>query len=200
MPPQDECTHFRIFYPDKHPTVPRVTVDVMAALGAWHVWDGSAASCGSYDHFERREVHFLWPDGHPVEELLKERLQGPNGTVAPDGRRTGDVRDRMVAAEESVSADDFEPRTRRAVEEAMTVSLLAKGDRYEVESASESRYDIDIISESCTCPDCQQRAPEDGCKHMRRMEGGEPLLKSLQPGNLHFGSRLLYTGELTTPL
>lgn len=39
----------------------------MAALGAWRVWTGSAAACGSYDHHERHEVHYLWPDGHPVE-------------------------------------------------------------------------------------------------------------------------------------
>ncbi len=32
-------------------------VDVMAALGAWRVWTGSAATCGSYDHREHREVH-----------------------------------------------------------------------------------------------------------------------------------------------
>lgn len=42
--------------------VPRVLVDVMAALGAWRVWTGSAAACESYDHRERREVHYLWPE------------------------------------------------------------------------------------------------------------------------------------------
>lgn len=32
--PQEACTRFRMFVPDGHQTVPRVIVDVMAALGA----------------------------------------------------------------------------------------------------------------------------------------------------------------------
>jgi len=168
--PREECTRFQLFYPDDRTTVPRVIIDVMTALGAWRVWDGHAAACGSYDHHERREVHYLWPDGHPVEELLQERLQHADGTVAPDGGQTGDIRDRMVVAEQATQQDALEPRTRRAVDEPMNVSLLAKGGRYEVASASGNRYDVDIIGKSCTCPDWQQRTPEGGCKHMRRVD------------------------------
>jgi len=75
VPPQEACTRFRVFFPDDHQTVPRDIVDVMAALGTWRVWTGSATACGSYDHRERREVHYLWSEGHPVEEVLHERLQ-----------------------------------------------------------------------------------------------------------------------------
>jgi hypothetical protein len=170
VPAQEACTRFRVFYPDEHETVPRVIVDVMGALGAWRVWTGSAAACGSYDHRERREIHFLWPEGHPVEELLQDRLQGPDAAVAPDGGQTGDVRDRMVVTEHSSQQDDLEPRTRRAVDEEMAVSLLEKGGRYEIHSASGNRYEVDVISESCTCPDWTQRTPEGGCKHMRRAD------------------------------
>ena len=170
VPPQAECTRFRMFYPDKHEAVPRVIVDVMAALGAWRVWTGSAAACGSYDHRERREVHYLWPEGHPVEEVLHERLSGPAESVAPDGGRTGDVRDRLVVDENTQSQDDLEPRTARAVAEAMDVSLLSKGGRYEVQSASGNRYEVDVVDESCSCPDWQQRSPEGGCKHLRRVD------------------------------
>ncbi len=76
----------------------------------------------------------------------------------------------MLVSDGSTSADDLEPRTKRAVEEAMTVSLLTKGGRYEVEAASGNRYEVDIIGQSCTCPDWQQRAPDGGCKHMRRVD------------------------------
>jgi len=31
VPPREECTRFRIFYPDEYEIVPRVIVDVMAA-------------------------------------------------------------------------------------------------------------------------------------------------------------------------
>jgi hypothetical protein len=170
VPPRVGCTRFRIFYPDQYEIVPRVIVDVMAALGAWRVWGGNAAARGSYDHRERREVHYRWPESHPIEELLENRLQGTEAAVAPDGGRTGDVRDRMVVTKHSSQRADLEPRTRRAVDEAMAVSLLEKGGRYEVQSASGDRYDVDVISESCTCPDWQQRSPEGGCKHIRRVD------------------------------
>jgi len=91
----------------------------MAALGAWRVWIGSAAACGSYDHRERREVHYLWPEGHPIEERLFERLAGPTEAVAPDGGRTGDVRDRLVVDDDPKPQDALEPRTKRAVNESM---------------------------------------------------------------------------------
>jgi len=142
----------------------------MAALGAWRVWTGNAAACGPYDHRERREVHYLCPEGHPVEEVLHERLSGPAEAVAPDGGRTGDVRDRLVVDENAESQDDLEPRTKRAVAEAMDVSLLSKGGRYEVQSASGNRYEVDIVAESCTGPDWQQRSPEGSCKHLRRVD------------------------------
>jgi hypothetical protein len=91
-----------------------------------------------------------------VEEVLHERLSGAAEAVAPDGGRTGDVRDRLVVDENAESQDDLEPRTKRAVAEAMDVSLLSKGGRYEVQS--------------CTCPDWLQRSPEGGCKHLRRVD------------------------------
>jgi len=62
-----------------------------------------------------------------VEEVLHERLCGPAEAVAPDGDRTGDVRDRLVVDENPRSQDDLEPRTKRAVAEAMDVSLLSNG-------------------------------------------------------------------------
>jgi len=170
VPPQEACTRFRVFFPDDHQTVPRDIVDVMAALGAWRVWTGSAAACGSYDHRERREFHYLWPEGHPVEEVLHERLSGPAEAIASDGGRTGDVRDRLVVDENAESQDDLEPRTKRAVAEAMDVSPLSKGGRYEVQSASGNRYEVDVVNESCSCPDWQQRSPEGGCKHLCRVD------------------------------
>ncbi len=138
--PRKECTRFWLFYPDEHSMVPRAIVNVMAALGAWSIWEGDAAACGSYDHRQRREVHYLWPEGHPVEELLQEHLQHPDGAVAPDGGQAGDIRDRMVVSEQATQQDALEPRTRRAVDEPMNVSLLAKGGRYEVASVSGNRY------------------------------------------------------------
>jgi hypothetical protein len=100
-----------VFYPEERTTVPRVLLTVMAALAAWRVWEGSAAACGSYDHRERREVHFLWPERNLAEALLESRIQETGGAVAPDGGQAGDVRDRMLVSDGSTSADDLEPRT-----------------------------------------------------------------------------------------
>jgi uncharacterized Zn finger protein len=66
----------------------------------------------------------------------------------------------LVVDENAQSQDDLETHTQRAVNEAMDVSLLSKGGRYEV----------DVIRESCTCPDWQQRSPAGGCKHLCRVD------------------------------
>jgi len=63
-----------------------------------------------------------------------------------------------------------DPRTRRAREEDMDISLLEKGGIYEVRSQSGNTYEVDVIEPSCTCPDWQQREPTGGCKHLRRVD------------------------------
>jgi hypothetical protein len=52
----------------------------------------------------------------------------------------------------------------------MNVSFLSKGGRYEVQSASGNRYEVDIVDESCICSDMQQRSAEGGRKHLRRAD------------------------------
>lgn len=59
-------------------------------------------------------------------------------------------------------------RTRRAKEEAMNVSLSRKGGIYDVESESGNIYQVDILEETCTCPDHTKR--EARCKHIRRVD------------------------------
>ncbi|MBV0926403.1 SWIM zinc finger family protein [Halomicroarcula limicola] len=60
-------------------------------------------------------------------------------------------------------ADD--PRTKRAKREAIDVSFLQKPGRYEVQSASDSVYEVDVLEETCSCPDDASR-----CKHLRRVD------------------------------
>jgi len=64
----------------------------------------------------------------------------------------------------AVTSED-EPRTKRAKREDIDVSFLAKPGRYEVHSASDSRYEVDVLEETCSCPDVAER-----CKHRRRVE------------------------------
>jgi len=91
------------------------------------------------------------------------RFSATDGGVAQarfdDGELTDPENDPFA-----VHSDD-EPRTRRAKREDMDVSFLAKPGRYEVHSASDSVYEIDVIAETCSCPDTAQR-----CKHFRRVD------------------------------
>jgi hypothetical protein len=60
-------------------------------------------------------------------------------------------------------------RAQRARDEAMTVSLRRTGGIYDVHSESGHTYRVDIGAETCSCPDWQEREPEGGCKHLRRV-------------------------------
>jgi len=148
--------------------------------------------------------------GHPIEALLLDRLQSRDAST-PDGGQTDDMRDRMVVAESSSQSNDLDPRTRRAITEEMAISLLEKGGRYEVRSGSGNRYEVDVIGESCSCPDWQQRAPDGGCKHLRRVNleikrGSVPRPNS-QSIDLRtvstrgrFSEYIVYIGTSSTPV
>ncbi|WP_222914263.1 hypothetical protein [Natrinema sp. SYSU A 869] len=63
-----------------------------------------------------------------------------------------------------------DPRTRRALSEDMDVRFATAGALYEVVSESGNTYEVDIEKETCSCPDFEQRQPDDGCKHLRRVD------------------------------
>jgi hypothetical protein len=60
----------------------------------------------------------------------------------------------------------LDPRAARAWTEPMAVVPLGSG-RYAVESASDSRYVVDLSAGDCECPDHRFRA--ERCKHLRRV-------------------------------
>ena len=64
------------------------------------------------------------------------------------------------------SSDHLEERSRRARTEPMSVLALGDG-LYEVESASDHTYLVDLEAGRCTCPDYVFR--EARCKHIRRV-------------------------------
>ncbi|AXR76191.1 hypothetical protein [Natrarchaeobaculum sulfurireducens] len=63
-----------------------------------------------------------------------------------------------------------EPRTRRALTENMDVRFGQQGPVYDVLSQSGSTYVVDVEKETCACPDFEQRQPDGGCKHLRRVD------------------------------
>ncbi|SDD86697.1 hypothetical protein SAMN05192552_10616 [Natrinema hispanicum] len=61
-------------------------------------------------------------------------------------------------------------RTRCALNEKLDVRFATVGPVYEVESESENTYKVDIEAATCTWPGFEQRQPDDGCKHLRRVD------------------------------
>ncbi|GGM66321.1 hypothetical protein J2752_000185 [Halarchaeum rubridurum] len=69
--------------------------------------------------------------------------------------------------------DIDDPRTRRALTEAMETRFTEQGACYEVESESGATYEVDVADRTCTCPDWAKRGAslsEQGCKHLRRVD------------------------------
>jgi len=62
-------------------------------------------------------------------------------------------------------------RTQRALTEEMDVWLSQEGGIYGVQKGeSGSIYEVDVVSETCSCPDWQTGEPDGGCKHLRRVD------------------------------
>jgi hypothetical protein len=68
--------------------------------------------------------------------------------------------------DESTLENAVTRREGRAQTQAMDVALLRQGGIYEVCSASGSVYTVDLLDQTCTCPD---DPPSGGCKHYRRV-------------------------------
>jgi hypothetical protein len=52
----------------------------------------------------------------------------------------------------------------------MDVALLHRGGCYEVDSASGNTYEVDLLDETCTCPDYQNPDTPRPCKHVQRVQ------------------------------
>jgi hypothetical protein len=61
-------------------------------------------------------------------------------------------------------------RAKRVREDDMDVALVHRGGCYEVDSASGSTYDVDLLDETCTCPDHLNPETSTPCKHVQRVQ------------------------------
>ena len=52
----------------------------------------------------------------------------------------------------------------------MNVALLHRGGCYEVDSASGHTYEVDLLNETCSCPDHQNPDTPTPCKHIQRVQ------------------------------
>ncbi|NLV14035.1 hypothetical protein [Haloarcula argentinensis] len=110
-----------------------------------------------------------WVDDDALDDQFGLHVDGePRKAVADGGVIQVRFDDSSVTdpKEDPLAASsEDEPRTKRAKQEDIDVSFLAKPGRYEVHSASDSRYEVDVLEETCSCPDEAER-----CKHRRRVE------------------------------
>ncbi|MCU4744617.1 ArdC-like ssDNA-binding domain-containing protein [Natronoglomus mannanivorans] len=101
-------------------------------------------------------------DGEPLPDLETEAT-GEADELVPA----------LLEAASSLEVGSYsidEPRTRRALTENMDVHFTRPGPIYEVVSESENTYKVDVEAETCTCSDFEQRQPDGGCKHLRRVD------------------------------
>ncbi|AGB31724.1 hypothetical protein C488_14702 [Natrinema pellirubrum DSM 15624] len=152
-----------------------------------------------YSDSSDREQHYSGDtarlNGHEliaIDEWLPGREPTPYGLDLTDGyeyrtrywrcRNCGQERNRRdefrnqceaPAPPTPLEAEGYsinDARTCRALSEEMDVRFTAAGPIYEVDSESGNTYEIDIETETCNCPDFEQRQPKSGCKHLRRVD------------------------------
>lgn len=66
------------------------------------------------------------------------------------------------------AVESIDKRTIRAATESMTIVALGRGE-YKVYSGTRKSYVVDLINETCECPDEEFNHPVDGCKHRQRV-------------------------------
>jgi len=77
------------------------------------------------------EVHYLWPEGHPVEKCSTSGSVALRKPSLQDGGRTGDVRDRLVVGDDPQPQDDLShARSVPSTSDGRLAPL--EGGRYEV--------------------------------------------------------------------
>ena len=114
----------------------------------------------------------LRPRGYPTR-FWRCRRCGRERSRREDFRRpcavaaNGD--DEASGGEARDDESKVSPRTRRAIREDMTVERRT-GARYTVVGESGTEYLVDIAAWTCSYPDFRERAPEDGCKHLQRVD------------------------------
>ncbi|MBX0297202.1 hypothetical protein [Haloarcula nitratireducens] len=115
----------------------------------------------------RRRVEFVigerpipeWANQDALDDQFGLHVDADPTRAVPDGGVTQATADsghvtRSSSGPLAMESDD-DPRTKRAKREAIDVSFLQKPGRYEVQSASDSVYEVDVLEETCSCPDDQ---------------------------------------------
>jgi len=75
----------------------------------------------------------------------------------------------VTDSSETLNSED-NTRAKRAREDDMDVALVHRGGTYEVDSVSGNTYDVDLLNETCTCPDHRNPETPTPCKHVQRVQ------------------------------
>lgn len=96
---------------------------------------------------------------HVASDPVRVATDGGITEVSTGTRGAGSNADPL-----GIQAGD-EPRTKRAKREEMDIAFLRQVGVYEVFAVSNNVYEVDVIEETCSCPDGAKR-----CKHLRRVD------------------------------
>lgn len=90
-----------------------------------------------------------------------------------------------MSTKTSETEERIDERTRRAAVESMTIVTVGDGE-YKVYSGVKNAYVVNLVRETCDCPDEEYNHPADECKHRRRveMEIGQREIPDLGPRRL----------------
>lgn len=124
-----------------------------------------------------------------------------NSDVSAEQHSTNDSDGTAINTEPSDETAD-QRRAQRAREERMDIALRRQGGIYDVHSESWNTYQVDVLENTCSCPDSQQNDPPGGCKHLRRVEadiqaGRVPRPDGKLPSNLPAEAVLPDGGDVT---
>jgi hypothetical protein len=157
---------------------------VVSSSGSTYLVDARSGTCECPDDQyrdlickHRRRVAFAtgrrpvpsWVPEQDLDDDFGAHVDGEVQRTAADGgvAKSGFTDDTMTDPQLDPFAvhNEDDPRTKRAKREDIDVSFLAKPGRYEVYSASNSVYEVDVLAETCSCPDTAEY-----CKHRRRVD------------------------------
>lgn len=76
------------------------------------------------------------------------------------------------------SPDRLADRSERALYQKISTLPTDTPGQFEIVSQSGSTYSVDLVADTCDCPDHLHRDPSGGCKHLRRARyatGDDPI-------------------------
>lgn len=103
----------------------------------------------------------------------------------------------MASKAHNYEGEPLDLRDLRAATEPM-ITVRVAPDFWQVHSGSDTVYHVDARDGVCDCDDYFYRAPDDGCKHVKRVRqvtGDQPLPPVDEPDEVLLATRAAHTTD-----